>query len=162
MEYPLGWQSPIASFTPSRFPCSVSALKTHTWVKQRLFDGSGANCLCVELCNQTRHVNLSVIWDEPIVRWFKCGVSSELSFDSDKNWLEWRENQHPKCFPQWVLRMSLLSFHCIQAVFLLADPNWQVHTENNFLQCPSTENTHSGQTEPFHEGSGVNWLFTVL
>ena len=40
--------------------------------------------------------------------------------------------------------------------FLLADPNWQVRTANNFLQCPSTENTHLDQTEPFHEGRGVN------
>ena len=64
-------------------------------------------------------MNLGFVWDKLLVRWFKHGISSELSLDRDKNWLEWRENQHPKCFPQWVLRMSLLSFHHIQAVFLL-------------------------------------------
>lgn len=145
MEYGLGEQSSIARFTPSMFPCRVSALKSHTWVKQPLVDRSEVNW-----------INLGVVWDELLVRRFKHGVSSELSLDRVKNWLEWRENQHPECFPRWVLRMSLLSFHRIQAVFWLADPNWQVCTENNFLQCPSTENTHLDQTEPFHEGSGVN------
>ena len=70
---------------------------------------------------------------------------------------------------KWKVKMKLLSHVRLLATprtaayqaplstgFLLADPNWQVHTENNFLQCPSTENTHLDQTEPFHEGSGVN------
>lgn len=76
--------------------------------------------------------------------------------------IDWNEGESaPKMFSS--VGFENVTFELsLQAVFLLADPNWQVHTENNFLQCPSTENTHLGQTEPFHEGSGVNWLFAVF
>lgn len=112
--------------------------------------------LCVKLCNQTSHY-------EPrcSMRWALSKVFRQNSLlIVTKNRPEWRENQHAKCFPRWVFKMLHSSFHCIQAVFLLADSNWQVHTKNKSKQCPSTENRHLCQTQPFHEGSGVNWFFT--
>ena len=44
---------------------------------------------------------------------------------------------------------------------------WLSNNNNNnnhqhiSLQWPKTENTHLGQTETYHEGSGVQWLFSV-
>jgi len=59
------------------------------------------------------------------------------------------------------LRMKHSNFQRGRTVFLLTEPSWKVPAQHIALLCPSTENTNLGQSEPFHEGSCVNWLFPV-
>ena len=96
--------------------------------------------LCVDLHNHTR-------LHEPrcSMRKAPSKVIQALCFFRIVTW--WHQKSigvkgesAPEVFPWWVLRMSHTNFHIIWAVFLLADPSWLVHTQNNSLQWPSTEN----------------------
>ena len=120
-------------------------------------------CELVVLCVVSGLMSLGVVGDELLVLNSKHSVSLRKLPACAKNWLSWRENQHPKHLHRWVCKWNIIVFtgwaHCFckqspfgkltTSIFLCSVPKMKIHTWNklNFLQ-------ESGMTGLF----SVCWL----
>ena len=71
------------------------------------------------------------------------------------------DESEPKESYQVGLKVKHSRFHRVTTMFLPAIPSWQIHTQRVSLQGSRIEIIHLEPTELFHEGSNVNWLFSL-
>lgn len=117
--------------------------------------------LCVELCNCTRHYEprCSMRWS--LVRWSKHSASFRKFSCLRQELTVVMTESEPKESYQVGLKVKHSCFHRVTTIYLPAVPSWQIHTQRISLQGSRIEIIRFEPTEPFHEGSNVNWFFSL-
>lgn len=156
----------LANSHPAYFLGSVPKLKELTLNK--LNSSTRKWCQLVDLCvvSGLALEHIMNLWAELLVRRSKHNVSLE-SQAGDKNWRQWRENQHSKCFPKhpncysrWVWEWHILAYR-MSWVCASMTPIARF-TPNMFPLSVSTLKRHIWVKQLFWRWNWRKWFFYML
>ena len=146
-EHCLCQQTPPGRVTPSIFSRNVPELKMHSWDKLNISVKEVVWIGC--FLGGKWHTHTVHYAPRCCIRWApNKEIKTYIFFQ--KSHLLWKELTLVKrksahiVFSWVILRVKHFGIYRVRILFVPVDWNWQIHSQHISLQCPSTENAHSG------------------